>query len=213
MREGAQIGVLRDLSLKTVVQLPTLLYHLGQEEFQGIIKPAMEAADAEAVGEWGGRGGGGGKQHSTPVLPGQESADPMLKALCNVSSFQQGQVPMFPQLEYSETTDLPPPPSTLPPPSSSTSGAHQKSQCSQLRKRSSSWKLRKGGGREESRKQLSKHASDFPKWKQGEGKGWVWKKSGFFLGPLHGYECQLLSGHISHLCLSSQMVAPPAPER
>lgn len=39
-----------DFSLNSVAQLPALLYHLGQEEFQGIIKPAMEAADNEAGG-------------------------------------------------------------------------------------------------------------------------------------------------------------------
>lgn len=91
---------------------------------------------------------------------------------------------------------------------------------SQLCKRSSSWELREGGGREESRKQLSKPASDFPKWKQGEGaKAGRGRKGEFFKAFC---TCLRLSGVDLHtppvsslahfpFCPSSQFVRPLAP--
>lgn len=64
------------------------------------------------------------------------------------------------------------------PPPFSTSGVHQKTQGSQLCKRSSSWELRKGGGRE-GKKQKTAFQACFRLSEVeagGEGRGWVWKE-------------------------------------
>lgn len=126
---------------------------------------------------------------------------------------------MFPQLEHSGDRGPTAPPST---PTRCTSGAHQKTQCSLAitQEVEQLGAQERGRKREESRKQLSKHASDFPKWKQrGEGKGWVWKEEWVCKGSALGYECQeSISTSLlpsprpsSHLCPSSRTVLPPAP--
>lgn len=72
---------------------------------------------------------------------------------------------MFPQFGHSG--DYGP---TAPAPTRCTSGAHQKTPCSLTitQEVEQLGAQERGRKREESRKQLSKHASDFPKWKQGE---------------------------------------------
>lgn len=73
-----------------------------------------------------------------------------------------------------------------------------------LCKRSSSWELNRGGGRGKNRKQLSEHASDFPKWRRGRGKLSV-EGEGFF--RLSSLSSGLAQGPP---CPSSQMVHLPA---
>lgn len=147
------------------------------------------------------------KQLSTPVLPAQGPADPMLKALCTVPTFAVSRpyvltVKALRGLQTYHPYHTPPP--------GSTSGAHQKTQVlSQLRKRSSSWEFRKGGG---GRKQKTAFQACF-RLSEVEAKAGCGRKSGFFfLSPLHlalnvssGFphpSCLCLR-RISHLCPSS----------
>lgn len=147
----------------------------------------------------------------------------MIKALCNVSLFLLCWGPAFPQLEHSG--DFRPTIPTLHPhPAPHLEPIKTLSARSKLRKRSSSWELRKG---EEERRRKQKTASQAcfrlsEVEAGGEGKGWVWKEEWIFLRPSAlGYECQEwisppilpLPRHISQLCPSSQIILPPAPER
>lgn len=163
----------------------------------------------------------GVKYHPTAVPPAQQSAEPMTNALCSVSLLLLCWGPGFPQLEHSgdfRPTITP----TTPTPLHIWSPSKRLSALAELRKRSSSWKLRKG--EEERRKQKTAFQPCFRLSEVeagGEGKGWVWKEEWIFEGPLHlvmnvrsGFPHPPCPSHSTFpSCPSSQIVLPPASER
>ena len=159
------------------------------------------------------------KRHPTAVLPAQQSAEPRTKALqCVLApAVSRPCVPTVGALRGLQTYHPHPPP-----PPRSTSGAHQKDSVlfAQLRKRLSSWELRKG---EEEKKAESSFPSMLQTFRGGSrGRGQrLGVEERIFEGPLHLVmkvrsrfphpPCPSHSTFPS--CPSSQIVLPPASER